>query len=163
MSETNIPKPESLEAKFRLMTVLPYDKRAKRKHILVYGFILDWFHSKYGDALASVRHIVANLKDRDPFEAGLYTGDVHSALTDLVAWGYLAQEKGSGRRASRYVPVWEKPVVFIKLRTLPMNILAFGKTRTHAFGKTRTLQSIVFGKLRTKTHLLDPVYRPGNM
>jgi hypothetical protein len=90
------------------MTVLPYDKRAKRKHILVYGFILDWFHSKYGDALASVRHIVANLKDRDPFEAGLYTGDVHSALTDLVAWGYLAQEKGSGRRASRYVPVWEK-------------------------------------------------------
>ena len=33
-------------------------------------------------------------------------GDVHSALTELVAWGYLSQEKGSGRRASRYIPVW---------------------------------------------------------
>jgi hypothetical protein len=108
MPDTKAPKPESLEAKFRLMTVLPYDKRAKRKHILVYGFILDWYHTKYGDALASVRHIVATLKERDPFDTGLFTGDVHAALTDLVAWGYLTQEKGAGRRASRYVPVWEK-------------------------------------------------------
>jgi hypothetical protein len=108
MQETKAPKPESLEAKFKLMTMLPFDRRAKRKHILVYGFILDWYHTKYGDALASVRHIVATLKERDPFEAGLFTGDVHVALTDLVAWGYLTQEKGAGRRASRYVPVWEK-------------------------------------------------------
>lgn len=108
MQQSNSPRPESLEAKFRLMTILPYDKRAKRKHILVYGFILDWYHSKYGDALASVRHVVAILKERDPFDAGLFVGDVHSALSDLTAWGYLSQEKGSGRRASRYVPVWEK-------------------------------------------------------
>lgn len=104
--EKKPPKPESLEAKFHLLARLPYDKRAKRKHILVFGFILDWYHSKYGDALASVRHVVASLRERDPFEAGLYTGDVHSALTDLVAWGYLEQTKGSGRAASRYTPSW---------------------------------------------------------
>ncbi|WP_105419210.1 hypothetical protein [Neorhizobium sp. T25_27] len=108
MQDTKSPKPESLEAKFRLMTILPYDKRAKRKHILVFGFILDWYHTKYGDALASVRHVVATVKERDPFGVGLFTGDVHAALNDLVAWGYLTQEKGAGRRASRYVPVWEK-------------------------------------------------------
>ncbi|MBY5831224.1 hypothetical protein HFN47_18970 [Rhizobium leguminosarum] len=108
MTSDKSPKPESLEAKFKLMTILPYDRRAKRKHILVYGFILDWYHDKYGDALASARHILATLKERDPFGHGLYMGDVHSALTELVSWGYLTQEKGTGRRASRYVPVWEK-------------------------------------------------------
>lgn len=102
------PKPESLETKFKLLQLLPYDARAKRKHCLVFGFILDWYHSKYGDALASVRHIVNTTKDRDPSGKGLYAGDVHAALTDLVAWGYLDQEKGVGRRASRYVPIWEK-------------------------------------------------------
>ncbi|RFB95303.1 hypothetical protein B5K11_10190 [Rhizobium leguminosarum bv. trifolii] len=108
MTSGKAPKPESLEAKFKLMTILPYDKRAKRKHILVYGFILDWYHDEYGDALASARHVLAELKQRDPFGQGLYMGDVHSALTELVSWGYLTQEKGAGRRASRYVPVWEK-------------------------------------------------------
>ncbi|MBX5132523.1 hypothetical protein HJB80_07580 [Rhizobium lentis] len=108
MTETKAPKPESLEAKFHLLAILPYDKRAKRKHSLVFGFILDWYHSKYGDALASVRHVVATIKERDPAGVGLYAGDVHSALTDLVAWGYLTQQKGSGRTASRYVPAWEK-------------------------------------------------------
>lgn len=103
----HLPKPESLEAKFKLMTVLPYDKRIKRKHSLVFGFICDWFHSDYGDALASVRHIVDTLKERDPAGIGLYTGDVHSALVDLVRWGYLSQQKGAGRAASRYVPVWD--------------------------------------------------------
>lgn len=108
MTETKAPKPESLEAKFHLLAMLPYDKRAKRKHSLVFGFILDWYHSRYGDALASVRHIVATIKQRDPAGVGLYAGDVHSALTDLVAWGYLTQQKGSGRTASRYIPAWEK-------------------------------------------------------
>lgn len=103
-----LPKPESLEAKFKLATNLPYDRRAKRKHCLVYGFVLDWYYSKYGDALASVRTVAETIKERDPAGRGLYAGDVHEALTDLVAWGYLARtEKGSGRRASRYVPVWD--------------------------------------------------------
>ncbi|MBB2794415.1 UNVERIFIED_ORG: hypothetical protein GGD58_003285 [Rhizobium pisi] len=108
MTSDKSPKPESLEVKFKLMQLLPFDKRVKRKHSLVYGFILDWFHSKYGNALASSRHVLAELKERDPFDQGLYMGDVHSALTDLVSWGYLTQEKGAGRRASRYVPVWLK-------------------------------------------------------
>ncbi len=111
MTDGNQPrtaKPESLEAKFKLLALLPYDRRAKRKHSLVFGFILDWYHSKYGDALASVRHVTATIKERDPGGTGLYAGDVHCALSDLVAWGYLEQEKGTGRRASRYVPVWSK-------------------------------------------------------
>ena len=98
---------DSLENKFRLAAIVaPLDRRMKRKHLAIYGFILDWYHHKYGDALASVRHIVAQLKERDPDGVGLYMGDVHSALGDLVSWGYLTQEKGAGRRASRYVPVW---------------------------------------------------------
>lgn len=106
MTEKRLPKPESLEAKLMLLCRLPYDRRAKRKHFLVFGFILDWYHDKYGNALASVRHITTTLKDRDPAGHGLYLGDVHSALTDLVAWGYLEQDKGAGRKASRYVPAW---------------------------------------------------------
>lgn len=106
--EPRTAKPESLEAKFKLLALLPYDKRAKRKHSLVFGFILDWYHSRYGDALASVRHVAAIVKERDPAGVGLYIGDVHAALTDLVAWGYLTQEIGKGRKASRYVPVWAK-------------------------------------------------------
>jgi hypothetical protein len=99
-------KPESLEAKFKLMCRLPYDARARRRHVLVFGFILDWYHSKYGDALASVRHVHRMVQERDPAGKGLYIGEIHGALTDLVAWGYLEQEKGKGRRASRYVPNW---------------------------------------------------------
>lgn len=99
-------EPGSLENKFGLMIRFAFDRRVGRKHMLVYGFILDWWHRRYGDALASVRHIVSELKTRDPNARGLYMGDVHSALADLVEWGYLTQEKGKGRRASRYVPVW---------------------------------------------------------
>ena len=97
---------DSLENKFRLATIAPLDRRMKRKHLAVYGFLLDWYHRKYGDALASVRHIVAQLKERDPAGIGLYTGDVHSALKDLEAWGYITADVGIGRRASRYVPDW---------------------------------------------------------
>jgi len=97
---------DGLENKFRLSTIAPLDRRMKRKHLAVYGFLLDWYHRKYGDALASVRHIVAQLKERDPAGIGLYTGDVHSALKDLEAWGYITADVGRGRKASRYVPVW---------------------------------------------------------
>src|SRR5690348_12620063 len=92
-------KPESLEAKFKLMCRLPHDSRVKRRHMLVFGFILDWYHSGYGNALASVRHIDAHLKARDPAGVGLYTGQIHGALTHLVAWGYLDRIEDRGRRA----------------------------------------------------------------
>lgn len=108
--------PDGLENKFRILSLLPFDRRIGRKHTAVLAFILDWHHRKYGDALASVRHIVAELKSRDPFGKGFYTGDVHAALTDLVTWGYLTQQKGSGRRASRYVPNWE---IFASVRQSP--------------------------------------------
>lgn len=102
-----LPKPESLEAKFKLLMLLLYDRRARRRHALAFAFLLDWFHSKYGDALVSISHIVATLKERDPAGKGLYAGDVHGALKDLVAWDFLQEkEKGKGRRASRYVPNW---------------------------------------------------------
>ena len=97
---------DGLEAKFRILSALPFDRRVGRRHTAVLAFIMDWHHRRYGDALASTRFIVSQLKERDPFGKGFYTGDVHAALTDLVSWGYLAQQKGSGRRASRYVPNW---------------------------------------------------------
>ncbi|RWF62550.1 hypothetical protein [Mesorhizobium sp.] len=106
-----LPKSESLEAKFKLAIALPYDGRAKRKHMLVFGFILDWFHSKYGDALASVRHVVDELEARDPAGKGLGRTSVNDALADLVAWGWLRQEDGAGRNANRYVPAWDKVCV----------------------------------------------------
>lgn len=99
-------KLDSLDNKFRLATVAPLDRRMKRKHLAVYGFLLDWYHRKYGDALASVRHIAEKLKERDPAGLGLYIGDIHAALKDLEAWGYITATVGTGRQASRYVPVW---------------------------------------------------------
>ncbi|WP_337267116.1 hypothetical protein [Oryzifoliimicrobium ureilyticus] len=98
---------DGLENKFRLATSAPLDRRMKRKHLAVYGFLLEWYHRKYGDALASVRHIVAQLKERDPAGIGLYMGDVHSAIKDLEEWGYITVNLGAGRRASRYIPIWD--------------------------------------------------------
>lgn len=100
---------DGLLAKFTLLTRLPFDPRMKRQHFMIYGFILDWYHRGHGDALASVRHVEATLKERDPAKAGLSVRHIHQALTDLVAWGYLEQQKGTGRLASRYVPVWAGP------------------------------------------------------
>jgi hypothetical protein len=102
------PQPGKPLTQFKLMLMLGYEPRVLRKHILVFGFIVDWWHQDYGNALASVRHIVRLLKERDPHGRGLYMGDVHSALTDLVEWGWLRQEKGSGRKASRYIPAWQR-------------------------------------------------------
>lgn len=116
-----------LDSKFRLMTMIAFDKRIKRKHVAVYGFILDWYHTRYGNALASVRHIVSELKARDPAGVGFFNGDVHSALKDLVEWGYLDQQKGSGRSASRYVPVWSKHSVQDSQNT-NVGSVAFGET-----------------------------------
>jgi hypothetical protein len=153
-NKTTFLEPESLSLKFLLATRIDFDKRIGRKHRLVYCFLLDYYHSKYGDALASVRHIAACLQERDPFEKGLYIGDIHGALTDLVEWGYVTQEKGSGRRASRYTPVWgDVPIVFVESRTLRILKLAFGDIRTHVFGRLRTLRTLAFVNFRTKTLL----------
>jgi hypothetical protein len=103
--EPRSAKPESLEAKFKLAISLPYDARAKRKHLLVYGFIMDWFHSKYGDALASVRHVADTLKERDPAGVGLSVPHMHGVLYDLVAWGYLHQDKCAGSGPAAMCPI----------------------------------------------------------
>lgn len=105
--DKRLPIPESLSAKFALLGRLPYDRRARRKHSLVYGFILDWYYSKYGNALASVRFVVDKLKERDPAGRGLSSRHVHSALKDLTSWNYLEAKIGSGRAASRYIPNWD--------------------------------------------------------
>lgn len=67
MRPEDAPAEAGAEAKLKLVTLLHFDKCARRKHILVCGFVLDWFHSKYGDALAGFRHVLAELKARDPF------------------------------------------------------------------------------------------------
>jgi hypothetical protein len=104
-----LPTPGSLEAKMKLLALLPYDARARRRHCLVFGFVVDWYHSKFGDALASVRHVVDKMEERRlllPNGKGLGLTQTHSALVELVAWNFLTETKGKGRWANRYVPNW---------------------------------------------------------
>jgi hypothetical protein len=91
-----LPAPESLEAKLKLLALLPYDQRARRRHCLVFGSILNWFHSKYGDALANVRHVVDKMQERRhllPDGKGLSRTLTHQALDDLVARNFLTKTK----------------------------------------------------------------------
>ncbi|WP_449396276.1 hypothetical protein [Devosia riboflavina] len=154
-------QPDGLENKFRILSLLPFDRRIGHKHTAVLAFILDWHHRKYGDALASVRHVVAELKERDPFGRGFYTGDVHSALVDLVAWGYLTQVKGSGRRASRYVPVWS---IFDSVRYSPNTTEGDASVRGVPNTRVRAAPNTTDGSVReapnkdpsTQTRVQDP-------
>jgi hypothetical protein len=106
------PKDEQLEAKYKLMLMLTYDERARRKHFLVFGFILDWWHKDYGDALASVRKAVELMELRRQ-ELGLSHGkalsltNTHEALTDLMSWDFIIRtEKGARGNGSRWIPNW---------------------------------------------------------
>jgi hypothetical protein len=105
-----LPDPESLEAKFKILMLLTYEERARRRHCLVFGFILDWFHKDYGNALASVRTVVDKLEERSrllPGGKGLGQTQVYNTLEDLVAWNFLIKTfVGVGRCGSRYVPNW---------------------------------------------------------
>jgi len=147
-------KPESLEAKFKLMCRLPYDPRVKRRHMLVFGFILDWYHSDYGNALASVRHIDAQLKARDASGTGLYTGQIHGALTDLVAWGYLERIEARGRRAFRYIPSWS--VLELSVQENP-NAICVRETENTSVRETENATAISVRDSMNE----DPLTRPG--
>jgi hypothetical protein len=103
------PKNEQLEAKMKLLALLPYDERARRKHCLVFGFVVDWYYDDYGNALAAALFVADQLEQRRhqiPNGKALCRSQVHSALTDLVRWNFLIEIKGIGRRASRYIPNW---------------------------------------------------------
>lgn len=147
-------KPESLEAKFKLMCRLPYDARVKRRHVLVFGFILDWYHSAYGNALASVRHIDAQLKARDPSGTGLYIGQIHGALSDLVEWGYLERIGARGRRAFRYIPAWS--VLELCVQENP-NAICVRETENTSVRETENTTAISVQESPNE----DPYTRPG--
>ncbi|MFD1701720.1 hypothetical protein ACFSCV_01765 [Methylopila henanensis] len=75
--------------------------------MLIFSFILDWHHDRYGDALASARHIADKLAERAGSSGrALSFSKVAATLRELVAWGYLSATAGGGRSASRYVPAW---------------------------------------------------------
>jgi hypothetical protein len=102
----DIKAPQDPLGKFKLLWLLDFNDRAKRRHRLVYGFILDWWHAGYGDALASVRHVRDTLKARDPHGRGISISLISEALRELVKWGYLIEVAGKGRNANRYIPDW---------------------------------------------------------
>ena len=160
----HFPARESLEAKFKLLCLLSYDCDARRKHLLVFGFILDWYMSRYGDALASVRHIAANLADRSttmPRGKALSRTQVEVALKDLVDWGYLRKTTGLGRRASRFVPAWE---LVCSADSVPASgdsnsVPGPGDMMSSPVG---ALTSVVAPAVGTKTPLQDPATKtPG--
>ena len=104
-----LPTPGSLEAKMKLLALLPYDERARRKHCLVFGFIVDWWHKDYGDALASSRFVASKLEERRhqiPNGKGLSAPQAHVVMADLADWGFLVKARGKGRWANRYIPNW---------------------------------------------------------
>src|SRR6185437_13255202 len=104
-----LPTPGSLEAKMKLLALLPYDERARRKHCLVFGFIVDWWHKDYGDALASSRFVAGKLDERRhhiPNGKGLSAPQAHVVMTDLANWGFLVKARGKGRWVNRYIPNW---------------------------------------------------------
>lgn len=103
------PKGEQLEAKMKLLALLPYDERVRRRHCLVFGFVVDWYYDSYGNALAAALFVAEQLELRRhwiPNGKGLSRSQVHATLTDLVCWNFLIEIKGMGRRASRYIPNW---------------------------------------------------------
>jgi hypothetical protein len=55
------PKDEQLKAKIDLIALLTYDARGRRRHYLVYVFILDWYYEKYGHLRLRAR-LLSSLK-----------------------------------------------------------------------------------------------------
>jgi hypothetical protein len=153
---------DGLEAKFKLLATLPFDRRIGRKHMLVFGFVLDWYHSQYGDALASTRHIHRELIARDRNNTGLSLRHIHDALADLVDWGWLDQSKGVGRRASRYVPRWEMLSVSPAGNTTEIapSVSPVGNTTVSPAGNTTTDSVSPAGN---EDPLTGPGYKTGSL
>ncbi|BBD37542.1 hypothetical protein Amn_24220 [Aminobacter sp. Y103A] len=94
-------------AQFRMSQLIDYDPRLTEPARTVYRFLVGWYMNSQGDALASVRHIVAAMRGRAPEGAKhLSRSAVQRAIILLVDNNWLTRkELGKGRRGSRYVPV----------------------------------------------------------
>ncbi len=92
----------------RMGHLVDFDSRLTDPARVVYRFLIDWYHSGYGDALASVRHIVGVMRDRAPDGARqLSRSAVQRAVVLLIETGWLVRQyTGRGTAASRYVPVF---------------------------------------------------------
>ncbi|MFG1396143.1 hypothetical protein [Roseixanthobacter pseudopolyaromaticivorans] len=92
----------------RMGHLVDFDARLTDPARVVYRFLIDWYMDAYGDALASVRHIVTVMRDRAPDGARhLSRSAVQRAVILLIETGWVVRQyTGKGRAASRYVPVF---------------------------------------------------------
>lgn len=155
-------------AQFRMAQLVDYDLRLTDPARTVYRFMIGWYmHAKYGDALASVRHIVKTMRDRAPDGARhLSRSAVQRAIMLLIKCGWLVRtHTGKGRGGSRYVPVLNV-LELAAQGTLPISVPdhrdateiplvshSTGTAVSHSTGTQSDLASHVTG---TKTLLLDP-------
>ncbi|MCK1275876.1 hypothetical protein IVB46_11600 [Bradyrhizobium sp. 61] len=155
-------------AQFRMAQLVDYDLRLTDPARTVYRFMIGWYmHAKYGDALASVRHIVKTMRDRAPDGARhLSRSAVQRAIMLLIKCGWLVRtHTGKGRGGSRYVPVLNV-LELAAQGTLPISVPdhrdateiplvshSTGTAVSHSTGTQSDLASHITG---TKTLLLDP-------
>ena len=94
-------------AQLRMSQLVDYDPRLTEPARTVYRFLVGWYMDDHGDALASVRKIVAAMRGRAPDGAKhLSRSAVQRAIILLIDNNWLTRkELGRGRRGSRYVPV----------------------------------------------------------
>lgn len=103
----NVGEPTGPVAQFRMSQLVDYDMRLTDPARIVYRFLIGWYMRSNGDALASVRHIVATMRTRAPDGARhLSRSAVQRAIILLIETGWLVRRfTGKGRSGSRYVPV----------------------------------------------------------
>jgi hypothetical protein len=159
-------------AQFRMAQLIDYDRRLTDPARTVYRFLIGWYmHAKHGDALASVRHIVATMRSRAPDGARhLSRSAVQRAIILLIECGWLVRTHvGKGRGGSRYVPVLNV-LELASQGTLPdaasISVpdhrdateisLVSHSTGTEVSHSTGTQSAVASHSTGTKTLLLDP-------
>lgn len=163
-------------AQFRMSQLIDYDLRLTDPARTVYRFLIGWYMQTRGDALASVRHIVATMRARAPDGARhLSRSAVSRAILFLTETGWLVRtHTGNRAGASRFVPVLN--VLDLAAQgTLPNAESCYvpvhrdimdGQLASHSTGtqlshSTGTQKPDASHSTGTKTLLLDPVKEPG--
>jgi hypothetical protein len=158
-------------AQFRMSQLVDYDLRLTDPARTVYRFLIGWYMRSNGDALASVRHIVAIMRARAPDGARhLSRSAVQRAIVLLIDAGWLVRTHvGKGRGASRFVPVLNV-LELATQGTLPSaeknsvppyrdtndGSVASHSTGTDVSHSTGTLEALASHSSGTKTLLPDP-------
>jgi hypothetical protein len=106
----NDPKDGSrLVKRAKLSDLMNYDERASYRHRRLWDFHLGWAHKDYNwTSLASVRRIRTEMLARSPTGKAISLQSIAGGNRDMVEWQYLFEdEKGKGRRGSRYSINWQ--------------------------------------------------------